>query len=207
MPTNEFHLTRRAMLLGLGAAAAVLALGVPAPARALTTSAAQSFVVGLAGELTALIDSGRGDAQMYSAFEGILARYADMGAIAASTLGPPWRSASAAQKQGFVAAFQRYLSRRYGKQFRDYKNARIDVTGAKDGGKAGILVQTKVVRPGDEDIAVEWQVSDRSGAAKVVNLIIEGVSMLANERAEVGAMLDAQRGSLDALIAQLKTAA
>ena len=54
-----------------------------------------------------------------------------MPAVAASVLGPPWRTASAAQKQAFVAAFQHYLSRRYGKQFRDYQSARIDVTGAK----------------------------------------------------------------------------
>ena len=145
---------------------------------------------------------------MYSAFEGILARYADMPAIAASALGPPWRSASAAQKQalrrGVPAAICRGAT---ASSSATTQNARIDVTGAKDGGKAGVLVQTKVVRPGQDDIDVDWQVSDRSGAAKVVNLIIEGVSMLANERAEVGAMLDAQRGNLDALIAQLKTAA
>jgi phospholipid transport system substrate-binding protein len=48
-------------------------------------------------------------------------------------------------------------------------------------------------------------VSDRSGSLKVVNLVIEGVSMLANERAEVGAMLEAQRGDLDKLIAQLNS--
>lgn len=194
--------TRRRLLLGLGAAG-LLALAPAGAARA-DTASAQAFVASLSQELTALIGSGRSEAQMYQAFEGLLARYADMPAIAASTLGPPWRSASAAQKQGFVAAFQRYLSRRYGKQFRDYTAAKIVVTGAKDGGKAGVLVQSKVVRPGEDDIAVDWQVSARSGSQKVVNLIIEGVSMLANERAEIGAMLDAQKGSLDGLIAQLK---
>ena len=60
-----------------------------------------------------------------------------------------------------------------------------------------------VPEPGRDTIAVDWQISDRSGSPKAVNLIIEGVSMLANERAEVGAMLDAQRGSLDGLIAQM----
>ena len=152
---------------------------------------------------TQLVKSGRGEAQVYSGFEGILARYADMPAVSASVLGPPWRGASAAQRQRFVAAFQHYLSRRYGKQFREYRDARIDVTGARDGGKAGVLVATRVVRPGQDDIAVDWQVSDRSGSPRVVNLVIEGVSMLANERAQVGAILDAQRGSIDGLIAQL----
>ena len=51
--------------------------------------------------------------------------------------------------------------------------------------------------------ATEQQVSDRSGSAKAVNLIIEGVSLLANERAEIGAMLDAQGGDINGLIAQL----
>ena len=200
MPTTE--LTRRSLLLGLLATGALTALG--RPARAQATARAQAFVAGLARELTALVGSGRGERQMYDGFESILARYADMPAVAASVLGPPWRSASAAQRRAFVAAFQHYLAYRYGKQFREYRNARIDVLGARDGGKAGVLVETVVVRPGQEDIAVDWQISDRSGAAKAVNLIIEGVSMLANERAEIGAQLEAKRGDLDALIAQLR---
>ncbi|MFO1209604.1 MAG: ABC transporter substrate-binding protein [Amaricoccus sp.] len=202
MPTNEPGIARRTLVRGLLAAGLV---AVAAPGRAQGTDAATALVTALARDLLALVTSGKGEAQIYSGFEGILSRYADMPAVAASVLGPPWRTAGAAQKQAFVAAFQHYLSRRYGKQFRDYQSARIDVTGAKPGGKAGVLVSTRVVRPGQDDISVDWQVSDHSGQPKVVNLIIEGVSMLANERAEVGAMLDAQGGSLDGLIKQLKS--
>ena len=199
MPINDP--TRRTLVLGLAALAAAAMAG--RPALAASTAQAEALVTKLAGDLMQLVKSGRGEAQVYSGFEGILARYADMPAVAASVLGPPWRGASAAQRQRFVAAFQHYLSRRYGKQFREYRDARIDVTGARDGGKAGVLVATRVVRPGQDDIAVDWQVSDRSGSPRVVNHVIEGVSMLANERAQVGAILDAQRGSIDGLIAQL----
>ena len=199
MPINDP--TRRTLILGLAALAAAAAAG--RPALAASTAQAEALVTKLAGELMQLVKSGRSEAQVYSGFESILARYADMPAVSASVLGPPWRGASAAQRQRFVAAFQHYLSRRYGKQFREYRDARIDVTGARDGGKAGVLVATRVVRPGQDDIAVDWQVSDRSGSPRVVNLVIEGVSMLANERAQVGAILDAQRGSIDGLIAQL----
>ncbi len=207
MRPNEIlpRLTRRAVLLGMAAAGAVAALGLPAWADAAST--AKSLVTQLGQDLEQLVNSGRSPAQIYPAFESIFARYADMPAIAASVLGPPWRGASSAQKQAFVAGFQSYMAHKYGKQFQDYRNATITVTGAKDGGKAGILVQTKVARPGQDDIAVDWQVSDRSGSAKVVNLLIEGVSMLANERAEIGAMLDAQKGSIDGLTAQLRSAA
>ena len=186
--------------LGLLAAAALIA----GPARAAATDRATALVDTLSAELTRLMNSGRSGSQLYGEFERLLARYADMPAVAASVLGPPWRSASQGQRQGFVAAFQSYLARKYGAQFDEYRNARIEVTGAKDAGKAGVLVLTRVVRPGQQAIAVDWQISERSGQARVVNLVIEGVSMLATERAEVGAMLEASGGSIDGLIGQLQ---
>jgi phospholipid transport system substrate-binding protein len=197
-------LSRRAAVLGLGALAVA-----PLAGRASADAAgeARALVVTLADELQRLVNSGRSESQMYAAFEGILARYGDMPAVAASVLGPPWRGASGAQKQAFVAAFQSYLARKYGRQFREYRNARIEVVGARDAGRAGVLVQTRVVRPGQEDIAVDWQISARSGSPKAVNLIIEGVSLLASERAEIGAVLEAQRGSVDGVIAQLRARA
>ncbi len=204
MPTTDPGpgLSRRAFLCGVAAMAGLALLPRPVAADAL--SKAQALVTTISADLTRLVNSGRSEAQLYGDFEGILSRYGDMPAVAAATLGPAWRGASNGQKQAYVAAFQSYLARKYGRQFREYKNASIDVTGARDAGKAGVLVQTTVVRPGQSNIAVDWQISDRSGSPRAVNLIIEGVSMLANERAEIGAMLDAQGGSIDRLTAELK---
>lgn len=195
-------LTRRGVIGGLLASALVLAL--PGTAAASAAARAQGVVEKLAAEMTQLINSGRSEQQLYAEFEQILARYADMPAVAASVLGQPWRGLTDPQKQTFVAAFQRYLSRRYGRQFNEYRDARIAVGGARDAGKSGVLVQTAVLRPGKETIGVDWQISERSGTPQVVNLIIEGVSMLANERAEIGAMLDAQSGSFERLVSQMR---
>lgn len=201
-------ITRRDLLLGAGAVGVCLALlpRLVRPAAADAVSTAQALVAALSQELTQLVNSAQDQAGIEAGFERIVARYADMGPIAASILGQPWRTATAAQKQAFVAGFQRYFARKYGRTFGEYRNATISVTGARDAGKSGVLIQSTVVRPGQETVAVDWQISDRSGAAKVVNLIIEGVSMLANERAEVGAMLDAQGGSIDGLVAAMRSA-
>ncbi len=207
MPTTDANpgtgISRRAVLGLLLAGAALLALPQLAQAQAANTRA-EALVSQISAEVTALVNSGRSEAQMYAEFERVLARYGDMGAVAAASLGPAWRSASAAQRQAYVAAFQAYLSRKYGRQFREYRNARIEVLGSRDAGNAGVLVNTRVVRPGQSPIAVDWQISERSGAPKAVNLIIEGVSMLANERAEIGAMLEASRGSIDGLIQRMQ---
>ena len=208
MPTIETsRWTRRAVLGAFAAMGALALVGGGGPARAAAADDAAAVVTQLSAELTRLVNSGKSETALYSAFEALLVKYGDMPAVAASVLGPPWRAASPAQKQAFVAAFQAYLARKYGKQFRDWQNASIAVTGAKDGGKAGVLVSSKVNRPGQDAVAVDWQISARSGSPKVVNLIIEGVSMLANERAEIAAMLETQKGSVDGLIGALKAAA
>ena len=59
---------------------------------------------------------------------------------------------------------------------------------------------------GRAPMEVEWHVSDKSGRDKFFNIIIEGVNMLASERAEIAAMLTARRGDLRALTADLQAA-
>lgn len=197
MPITD--LTRRA-LLGTAAALALL----PAAARAQATDRATALVTKLAADFISALRSASSPERLSRDFATLLGRYGDMPVVASSVLGPPWRAASPAQKQAFVAAFQTYLARKYGAQFKDYQNAAVEVKRAQDAGDKGVLVSTAVVRPGREPIAVDWQVSERSGQPKVVNLIIEGVSMLTNERTEVRAMLEAAGGSLDKLIATMK---
>lgn len=195
---------RRGVLVGLAGLVLGAMIGRPAAADAVST--AQSLVTSLSAELQRMVNSGQSQSQQIATFQKIMARYADMGPVAASILGQPWRGATAAQKQAFVSAFLGYFARKYGGTFSQYKNATISVTGAKNAGKSGVLISSTVTRPGQEGVRVDWQISDRSGNPKVVNLIIEGVSMLANERAELGAMLDARGGDLDRLIEVMNSA-
>lgn len=197
--------TRRTFCLGALAALAAAALPVTRAFAAGEAERAQALVAQLSETLIGLLRSGRSEAQLLADFQALLARYGDMPVVAASVLGPPWRSATPAQKQAFVAAFQTYLARKYGRQFSDYTNATIQIRRARDGGRSGVLVETVITRPGRDGFVVEWQVSERGGSPKVVNLIIEGVSMLTNERAEIGAMLEAEGGNLDRLIARMRS--
>ncbi len=194
--------SRRGVLaLAIGLAAA------PSLAHADAVDRAQALVDAISQEMIALLRAGRSGGQLVADFERILARYGDMPVVASSVLGPPWRGASAAQRQAFVTAFQAYLARKYARQFTDFRGAQVTPVRARDAGRSGVLVETAVTRPGREGFAVEWQVSERGGSPRVVNLIVEGVSMLTNERAEVGALLEASGGNLDRLIAAMQAAA
>ncbi|MEM7613986.1 MAG: ABC transporter substrate-binding protein, partial [Pseudomonadota bacterium] len=173
MHSNDIKPSRRGVLAG---AAALLA--VPQAAFALSTAQATALIQQVVDETNKIVNSGASQSQALAQFEQMFNRYGDVPVIARSVLGPPWRSASSAQQQAFVAAFRGYLARKYGSEFREYRGAQIEVVRATDQGNKGVVVSTVVRFPGDAPVAVDWQVSDRSGSPKMFNLFIEGISML-----------------------------
>lgn len=195
--------TRR-RLLALAAAAALL----PAlPAQAVTEAQARALVDEVAVELTAIVNSGDSLAQMIARFERVFDRFADMPVIARSVLGPVARQASAAQLARFTEVYRGYLARKYGRAlFGGYSGGSVTVTGVQKSGtvwSVGSTARMQRRSGGSEPLDVVWQVSERSPAPRFFNMIIDGVSLFAVEREEVPAMLEARRGNLDQLIADL----
>jgi phospholipid transport system substrate-binding protein len=193
---------RRHVLTGLLATAAVLS----APgAFALSNDEARRLIDSAVKDINSVINSGKSEQSMFGDFERIFRKYADVPTIARSALGPPAREASAAQMNAFTDAFTGYLSRKYGKRFREFIGGQIDVTGAR-AVKNFQEVQAVAKLKGQSPFAISFMVSDRSGSDKFFDLLIEGISLLKSERAEIGAMLDKRRGNIDALIQDLASA-
>lgn len=197
MPIN----TRRGFL-GLMAAGTCLAV---TPARAMTADTATAAIQRAVDEVFAIINSGAAPAQMYQQFEGVFARHADVAAIARSALGPAAREVDKATFAQFRTAMSGYISRKYGKRFREFIGSRIEVGGARQV-KSFWSVGSTAYLNGRSPMQVEWHVSDKTGQPRFFNLIIEGVNMLASEREEIRAMLARRKGDVRAVIADLQHA-
>lgn len=197
---SNIVLSRRAFVgAGFAAAAAFGAL----PARALDVDQARALIDKVVAEVNGVINSGKSEAQMYPAFEQLFVRYADVPTIARSALGVAARSASPAQMKAFTKAFQGYISRKYGRRFREFIGGKIEVKDARPLKSYYEVISTAYLK-GESPFEVRWHVSDKAGKNLFFNIIIEGVNMLASERTEIGAMLDKRKGDVDALIADLQ---
>ena len=206
MPTSRID--RRRFLAGAGALALSVALPValiPRMAEAMTQAQARALIDQVMRDVHQIINSGRAEAQMFGDFERLFQRYGDIPVIARSALGPPARSASAAQMNAFTEAFRGYMARKYGRQFRSFIGATVEVTGARPVQRYWEVISVMSMR-GEPPFELRWHVSDRSGARRFFNLIIEGVNLLAAERQEIGTMLERRGGDLDRLIADLRRA-
>ena len=115
--------------------------------------------------------------------EKLFQEYDDIPIIARAVLGKSWRNANTYQKAKFVSAFKNYVSIKYGRQFSEFRGTTLEIVKSRDTlTKAGVLVSTVVVVPGNPSLKVVWQVSDGSGSLKLIDLRVEGISMLSTER-------------------------
>lgn len=195
---------RRALLAGMAGAAFATLLPTRA-AHALNADQARALITTALDEVYRVINSGQAPAQMYLAFEDVFARYADVDVIARSALGPAARQASAGDLATYTAAFRGYIGRKYGKRFREFIGSKVEVTGARPL-KSFFAVTSVAYLNGRAPMEVEWHVSNKSGRDLFFNIIIEGVNMLASERAEIAAMLARRQGDIAALSADLQQA-
>lgn len=199
---NDIPLSRRAILAGLAGMSAIFAL--PRPAAALTADQAQDLVNKTVDEINSIINSGNSESAMLVSFEKLFALYADVNTIARSVLGTAARSATDAQISSYTKSFQGYISRKYGRRFREFIGGKIEVAEARAVKSYYEVVSTAYLQ-GEAPFEVRWHVSDKSGKSLFFNIIIEGVNMLASERTEMGALLDQRGGDIDQLIMDLKT--
>ncbi len=199
----DSKLSRRHVIAALPAGLAFAAL--PGAAMALNVAEARALIDRAIGEVNSVINSGTSEAAMFKSFEAIFVRYSDVRYIAQSALGPAGRGAPASVMNAYVKAFQGYISRKYGRRFREFIGGKIVVTDARPL-KSFYEVISVAHLKGQAPFEVRWHVFNKSGRDLFFNIIIEGVNMLAAERTEIGAMLDRRHGDIAALTADLKSA-
>lgn len=193
-------LDRRTVIGGVLASGVVLA----SPSYAMSNAQAEKLVDQVVTEINRIISSGASESRMLADFEKLFVDYADVPTIARYALGRDARAASSAQMRDFTTAFTGYVSRKYGRRFREFIGGKISVNGAKPV-KSFFEVSTTAYLSGQSPFEVTFLVSDKGGRPMFFNMFIEGINLLLTERAEIGAMLDKRGGNLNKLISDLQS--
>jgi len=202
---------RRGFMGLAGAVALTVAVAgsfAPRPAHALAEDEARAVVQSAVDEVLALVKGSGGTDEKAASLQSIMERRAALPQIARFAAGRVWREMSDDQQARYVAAFSGYVSRIYARRFQEYSGETVSLSRSIDAGKKGILVQSSVSQPGGgQPIPVDWLVSDRGGdGARIIDIVIEGVSMATTQREEIAAMFDSRGGDVEKLIEALKTA-
>ena len=198
MKTN--NKTRRFVMMSFLGIAGLYA----SPVFAFKKSDAEKLIKGLTNDVLGAVNEQKSEDIMFSRFEEIFSKYADVPLIARKALGPTWRGASKAQRSAYVSAFKGYMARYYGKRFEEFLGAEIIVTNARKT-SGGFLVGSNIILKDGSSYQAQWHVIDARGKYLMYNLFLEGVSVLSDVRVQIGSMLDKRAGSIDRLIKHLNS--
>ena len=196
-------LTRLAAALSL-----VLVVGLAAggPARAaIDKERATTFVEQLTE--TAIEDIAAAEAPMnerIERFRDLFRDYFDVPIIARLVLGRYWRSANDAEREAFVEVFREVTIYRWAGLFDKYEGQKLKVTGVSAENRSA-LVHTRVVQPdGGDPVSVDWRLRPgESGDLRVIDITVEGVSMVITQRSEYASVVNNHGGDVGALNAAL----
>lgn len=196
-------LTRRSFLssavaLGFGA------LGLPAALRAQEPDA-KSFIQGLAQQAINTVTAPMSEDERIRRFRTLFVSAFDLPEISRFVLGRYWRAASPEQQQQFLVLFEQLTVLTWAKRFKDYKGEQLEVTGVAKDGERGVFVESRINRvTGGQPIPVAWRLRQPDGGYKIIDIVIEGVSMAITNRSEYNSVIQAQGGSMDGLLETMR---
>ncbi len=131
-------------------------------------------------------------------FRALLAQGFDIAFISQFVLGRSWRDATTEQRDSYQQLFSEYILRVYSSRFGGYSGEKLAIVEERSAGQQDVMVSTRIDRPSGPPIMAEWRVRAGGGGHKIIDVMVEGVSMAATQRSEFGAII--KRDGIDGLI-------
>jgi ABC-type transporter MlaC component len=191
--------------LRLAAAALMAALAIAAPARADAVGEGTQLIRSMGDSVIAILaNKGLPKAQREERFRQIYRTNFDHAIIAASVMGPTWRSTAPQVQQEYLQVFEIYISKVYAAQLSTYSGEKLDVTKGEAEG-TGATIESRIVDPkSGRAVDIKWRLRPTGGQMKVRDVLIENISMAQTQRREFAAVLQQRGGKAEGLVAAIR---
>jgi phospholipid transport system substrate-binding protein len=113
-----------------------------------------------------------------------------------------WKRFSAAQQTAYVSEFKQYLSNTYGDRLSRYDGFDVEIVGSRDEPRGDVTVRTTVVGGEFEGALLDYRLRLEGADWKVIDVIIEGISLVSNFRDQFKSVVSS--GGPELLLKKLK---
>ena len=162
----------------------------------------EEFVAKFANEATTILGSEQiSKNEKNNKFTNLVMSAIDLNLISQFVLSKTWKSATDDQKERYISAFKKYFINSYANKLDQYSGEKIIVNGSEEAGKY-VIVDTHIVREGTDTLKInlKWRLLNKNDDIKIIDLNIEGISLVIAQREEFQSFLANNDGDLEALI-------
>lgn len=122
--------------------------------------------------------------------------------IARFVLGRYWRAATPEQQSEYLALFRDFILESYASQLGGLSDQTFEVLKAQPLGEKDTIVSIEIRTPNRASIRVEYRVRSRRPGHKIIDVVIEGVSLITTQRAEFRSIIN--RKGMEGLLEELR---
>jgi len=108
----------------------------------------------------------------------------DFETISKLVLARSWRRLSPEDRQQFIEEFKRHLALTYGDSLREYRDETLKIESTRLETNGDVTVRTRLMGR-SEPVLVDYRLREVEGEWQVIDVIIEGVSMISNFRSQI----------------------
>jgi phospholipid transport system substrate-binding protein len=133
-------------------------------------------------------------------FRSLLENNFDMPRISKFVLGRYWNDANDQEKQQFAKLFEEYIVRSYAQRFSEYSGEEVKIANSRPESETTTIVSSRIIRPnGAPPAKVDWRVRKDNNDFKIVDVDVEGVSMVLTQREEFSTVIQHNGGTVAGL--------
>jgi phospholipid transport system substrate-binding protein len=165
----------------------------------------ENFVTSFADSAISILSNDTiSDAERTSGFTELVMSSIDLNLISKFVLSKAWKNASDEQKENYLIAFKDYFVSSYANKLDQYTGEKIDVIGSQEAGKY-VIVESNIVREGTDTLKInlKWRLLNKNNQIKIIDLNIEGISLVIAQREEFQSFLANNDYDLDKLIEKI----
>jgi phospholipid transport system substrate-binding protein len=152
------------------------------------------------------------DQERIDALAAQLVARTDVALLSRLVLGRHWHELNDEQRVRYQALFgdvvMRTLARRlnqFGKDAQGRFEERFTLLSSAPAGKSDVLVRSTVRPQSGDSLSVDWRLREGDSGPVIIDVIIEGVSLLVSQRSEFAAVIE--RSDMEGLLAELQARA
>ena len=152
-----------------------------------------------------LINSNASTAEKKERFTKLFNQDLDLDFIGKFVLGRYWRTATPKQQEEFISVYRKLNIQTWSERFDDFKGKHFEFLGTENSkSEDQIFVNTQVPMDEGKPASVKWRVKKTGGNLRIVDIIIENVSLAQTARSEYTSYIQKSPNGIDGLIQELK---
>ena len=132
--------------------------------------------------LEILADKSAPTAQRIQSIEAVVYGNFDLQVMSRLVLARNWKRFSKEQQQEYISQFKTYLSNNYGTRIERYNQEEVEILEARDEPRGDVVVRTRIAGGEFNGALVDYRLRNTAGEWRVIDVVIEGISMVSNFR-------------------------